>query len=52
MGFEQERIAEQIDISTLTRVVLTHLHFDHAGGLALSAGGADRGATPGVGGGQ
>ena len=33
---EQERsIAEQVDLSTLTRVVLTHLHFDHAGALAL-----------------
>jgi N-acyl homoserine lactone hydrolase len=28
-------IAEQIDLSTITQVVLTHLHFDHAGGLAL-----------------
>jgi glyoxylase-like metal-dependent hydrolase (beta-lactamase superfamily II) len=27
-------IGEQIDLSTLTRVVLTHLHFDHTGGLA------------------
>lgn len=34
--FEQERsIAEQVDLQTLTRVVLTHLHFDHAGGLGL-----------------
>ena len=33
-GFEQERsLAEQIDLATLTMVVLTHLHFDHAGGL-------------------
>jgi N-acyl homoserine lactone hydrolase len=33
---EQERsIAEQVDLSTLTMVVLTHLHFDHAGGLEL-----------------
>jgi N-acyl homoserine lactone hydrolase len=24
-----------VDVSTLTRVVLTHLHFDHAGGLEL-----------------
>jgi glyoxylase-like metal-dependent hydrolase (beta-lactamase superfamily II) len=33
---ELERpVAEQIDASTLTRIVLTHLHFDHAGGLAL-----------------
>jgi glyoxylase-like metal-dependent hydrolase (beta-lactamase superfamily II) len=28
-------IAAQVDVSTLTRVVLTHLHFDHAGALAL-----------------
>jgi glyoxylase-like metal-dependent hydrolase (beta-lactamase superfamily II) len=28
-------VAEQIDLATLTKVVLTHLHFDHAGGLAL-----------------
>lgn len=35
-GLEQEQdITEQVDASTLTRVVLTHLHFDHAGGLAL-----------------
>jgi glyoxylase-like metal-dependent hydrolase (beta-lactamase superfamily II) len=34
--FEQERdIAGQVDLATVTRVVLTHLHFDHAGGLAL-----------------
>lgn len=34
--FEQELdVAAQVDVSTLTRVVLTHLHFDHAGGLAL-----------------
>jgi N-acyl homoserine lactone hydrolase len=33
---EQEHdIAEQLDLTTVTRVVLTHLHFDHAGGLAL-----------------
>ena len=39
LGFfelEQERsLAEQVDLASLTRVVLTHLHFDHAGGLAL-----------------
>jgi N-acyl homoserine lactone hydrolase len=35
-GFEQElSIADQVDLSTLTMVVLTHLHFDHAGALAL-----------------
>jgi glyoxylase-like metal-dependent hydrolase (beta-lactamase superfamily II) len=28
-------IAEQVDLTTVTRVVLTHLHFDHAGALAL-----------------
>jgi N-acyl homoserine lactone hydrolase len=33
---ELERsIAEQVDLATVTRVVLTHLHFDHAGGLGL-----------------
>jgi N-acyl homoserine lactone hydrolase len=33
-ALEQERpLAEQVDLSTLTRVVMTHLHFDHAGGL-------------------
>jgi N-acyl homoserine lactone hydrolase len=28
-------ISEQIDLTSITKVVLTHLHFDHAGGLAL-----------------
>src|SRR4051794_14503026 len=28
-------IAEQVDMGTITKVVLTHLHFDHAGGLSL-----------------
>jgi len=28
-------IADQLDLGTLTMVVLTHLHFDHASGLAL-----------------
>ena len=28
-------VAEQVDLTTLTRVVMTHLHFDHAGGLTL-----------------
>jgi glyoxylase-like metal-dependent hydrolase (beta-lactamase superfamily II) len=33
---ELERdITEQVDTSALTRVVLTHLHFDHAGALTL-----------------
>ena len=33
---EQElSIADQVDLTTLTKVVLTHLHFDHAGGLSL-----------------
>jgi len=33
---EQEAsVAEQVDLATITRVVITHLHFDHAGGLAL-----------------
>jgi glyoxylase-like metal-dependent hydrolase (beta-lactamase superfamily II) len=35
-GLEQETgLAEQLDLETITRVVLTHLHFDHAGGLSL-----------------
>ncbi|MBS1862020.1 MAG: N-acyl homoserine lactonase family protein [Actinobacteria bacterium] len=33
---EQEvGIAAQVDLETVTRVVMTHLHFDHAGGLEL-----------------
>jgi glyoxylase-like metal-dependent hydrolase (beta-lactamase superfamily II) len=33
---ELERpITEQIDATTITRIVLTHLHFDHAGSLTL-----------------
>ncbi len=35
-GLEQEQsVAEQLDVSTLTKVVLTHLHWDHVGGLHL-----------------
>jgi N-acyl homoserine lactone hydrolase len=35
-NLEQEAsVADQVDLTTLTRVVLTHLHFDHAGGLSL-----------------
>ncbi len=35
-ALEQElSLAEQVDLDSLTRVVLTHLHFDHAGGLSL-----------------
>lgn len=35
-ALEQEQsIAEQLDLSTLTKVVLTHLHWDHVGGLQL-----------------
>jgi N-acyl homoserine lactone hydrolase len=34
--FEQSAsISEQLDLAAITKVVLTHLHFDHAGGLAL-----------------
>ncbi len=28
-------VCEQVDLTTVTKVVMTHLHFDHAGGLAL-----------------
>jgi N-acyl homoserine lactone hydrolase len=28
-------VAEQVDLDTISRVVITHLHFDHAGGLGL-----------------
>jgi N-acyl homoserine lactone hydrolase len=32
---QPQSIAEQVDLDTITMVVLTHLHFDHAGALAL-----------------
>lgn len=35
-AMEQEQsIADQVDLTTITKVVLTHLHWDHAGGLSL-----------------
>jgi len=35
-GLEQEEsLTDQVDLGTLTKVILTHLHFDHAGGLSL-----------------
>jgi N-acyl homoserine lactone hydrolase len=32
---QQQSVAEQLDVGTLTKVVLTHLHWDHVGGLGL-----------------
>jgi N-acyl homoserine lactone hydrolase len=32
---QEQSIDEQIDLATVTQVVLTHLHFDHAGALSL-----------------
>lgn len=32
---QEQSVAEQVDVSTLTKVVLTHLHWDHVGGLHL-----------------
>jgi N-acyl homoserine lactone hydrolase len=35
-SLEQEQsVSEQLDVGTLTKVVLTHLHWDHVGGLRL-----------------
>jgi glyoxylase-like metal-dependent hydrolase (beta-lactamase superfamily II) len=34
-GRFKENVAEQVDLNTITKVVMTHLHFDRAGGLAL-----------------
>jgi glyoxylase-like metal-dependent hydrolase (beta-lactamase superfamily II) len=31
----EESVGERVDLATITKVVLTHLHFDHAGGLRL-----------------
>jgi N-acyl homoserine lactone hydrolase len=32
---QEQSVAEQLDAGTLTKVVLTHLHWDHVGGLNL-----------------
>jgi N-acyl homoserine lactone hydrolase len=32
---QEQSVAEQLDVRTLTKVVLTHLHWDHVGGLGL-----------------
>jgi N-acyl homoserine lactone hydrolase len=32
---QEAAVARQVDLDSLTKVVLTHLHFDHAGGSAL-----------------
>jgi N-acyl homoserine lactone hydrolase len=35
-SLELERpVHEQVDATTITKIVLTHLHYDHAGGLSL-----------------
>jgi N-acyl homoserine lactone hydrolase len=35
-SFELDQpVSEQVDAVTITRIVLTHLHWDHAGGLSL-----------------
>jgi N-acyl homoserine lactone hydrolase len=32
---QEQSIAEQLDLASLSKVVLTHLHWDHVGGLSL-----------------
>jgi N-acyl homoserine lactone hydrolase len=32
---QDQTVADQVDLDGITKVVLTHLHFDHAGGLGL-----------------
>jgi N-acyl homoserine lactone hydrolase len=32
---QEQSVAEQLDVGTLTKLVLTHLHWDHVGGLGL-----------------
>lgn len=32
---QKQSVAEQVDVNTLTKVVLSHLHWDHVGGLGL-----------------
>jgi N-acyl homoserine lactone hydrolase len=32
---QEQSVADQLDVGTLTKVVLTHLHWDHVGGLQL-----------------
>jgi N-acyl homoserine lactone hydrolase len=32
---QQQSVAEQLDVASLSKVVLTHLHWDHVGGLSL-----------------
>ena len=31
----EQPVHEQVDATTITKIVLTHLHYDHAGGLSL-----------------
>lgn len=32
---QEQSVAEQLDLASLSKVVLTHLHWDHVGGLSL-----------------